>query len=241
MGALRPIEFDRRGRESGFSTVAKIGELLVLAVLHAEAAASTISLDELGNVGQRDALTDTPNCTLLLDRMQSAIAMTRHRKCSLELPFIDLDSFKEINDSFGHGVRDEALRLVVRRLTSAVRNSDTFSRYGGGEFLVLLPQIPQPADTALIAHKIVAALADQLRMGGHTFSLSASAGISLFPHDDENAASLISCADTAMHLAKRRQPGAFACYGETIVDTAAPELELTGAPWGLEASRTTHS
>src|SRR6202046_5625821 len=127
-------------------------EQLVLAALQAEtiAEAATGHLDELARTSQRDALTDTPNRALMLDRLENAIALARRHVTRLAVLFLDLDQFKHINDTLGHMVGDEVLRLVARRLESVVRASDSVSRHGGDEFLVLVGEITQSADAAVI-------------------------------------------------------------------------------------------
>jgi diguanylate cyclase (GGDEF)-like protein len=181
-------------------------EQLVLAALHAEAIAETAisNLDELARASQRDPLTDTPNRALMLDRLDNAIAMAHRHRTRIAVLFVDLDDFKQINDRLGHAVGDAVLQLAASRLNEVVRDSDTVSRHGGDEFLVLLSEISQPADAALIAEKIVATLAAPNRVYDHVLSLSASIGIAIYPENGEHAATLISQADAAMYRAKRR-------------------------------------
>jgi len=140
------------------SALAETNEQLVLAALHAESVAETAvsELGELARLGQRDPLTNLPNRLLMLDRLESAIATARRRETRIAVLFIDLDHFKRINDTLGHAIGDEALKLTARRLQSAVRDSDTVSRHGGEEFLVLLPDISQAADAVSIAQKLLA-------------------------------------------------------------------------------------
>jgi len=124
-------------------------------VLQAESLAETAisDLDELSRSSQRDILTDIPNRVLMLERLESAIVAARRRKNRIAVLFLDLDHFKEINDTLGHAIGDKVLQLVARRLESAIRESDTASRYGGDEFLILLAEISQTADAEQIAEK----------------------------------------------------------------------------------------
>lgn len=186
-------------------------EQLVLAALQAETTAelATGQLDELARASQRDALTDTPNRALMLDRLENAIAMARRHVTRLAVLFLDLDQFKHINDTHGHAVGDEVLQLVARRLESVLRASDTVSRHGGDEFLMLVGEISQASDAAVIAAKVLAALAAPGRVGDHLLRLSGSVGIATFPDDGEDAATLISRADAAMYRSKRRRAGGF--------------------------------
>jgi len=134
---------------------------LVQAVLRAEIIAEDAihSLDALSYSSQRDPLTDTPNRALMLDRMANAIGMARRHGTSLAVLFIDLDHLKQVNDTLGHEVGDQVLQLVAKRLKATVRDSDTVSRHGGDEFLVLLPEIAHASEADEVAGKILAALA----------------------------------------------------------------------------------
>ena len=184
-------------------------EELVLAAVHADSVAQTAvsSLGELARYSQHDELTGAPNRALLLDRLESAIALAQRRTTRVGLLFVDLDRFKQINDGFGHAVGDEVLRLVTRRLESAVRDSDTVSRHSGDEFLILLAEITTASDATQVAEKIHASLAAPAQVGPHTLSLSASIGIAVYPEDGADPARLIKHADASMYRAKRSDSG----------------------------------
>jgi len=210
------------------SALVEANEQLVLAALHAESVAETAvsELGELARSGQRDPLTNLPNRLLMLDRLESAIATARRRETRIAVLFIDLDHFKRINDTLGHAIGDEALKLAARRLQSAVRDSDTVSRHGGEEFLVLLPDISQAADAVSIAQKLLAALAAPARVGEHRLHLSASVGITIYPEDAEDAQTLISRADAAMYRSKRRGPGGLEFYAQKHSMTRRSQVAL---------------
>ena len=210
------------------SALAETNEQLVLAALHAESVAETAvsELGELARLGQRDPLTNLPNRLLMLDRLESAIATARRRETRIAVLFIDLDHFKRINDTLGHAIGDEALKLTARRLQSAVRDSDTVSRHGGEEFLVLLPDISQAADAVSIAQKLLAALAAPARAGEHRLHLSASIGITIYPEDAEDAQTRISRADAAMYRSKRRGAGGFEFYAQKLSMTRRSHAAL---------------
>ncbi|MDP3874004.1 MAG: diguanylate cyclase [Methyloversatilis sp.] len=193
-------------------------ENLVLAALKAEAIAegATLTLDELSRESQRDPLTGMPNRALMNDRLDSAITLARRRGTCIALLFIDLDYFKPINDALGHPVGDVVLCQVARRLESVVRDSDTVSRYGGDEFLVLLAEVNQASDAAQIAAKMLASLGEPCHVGDITLRLSASIGIALFPEDGNDAAALIDRADVAMYRAKREGGGCFDFHREDV-------------------------
>jgi len=206
---LAQVQQDFNGLRA--AQLVEANEQLVLAALHAQAVADTAvsNLDELARTAQRDTLTDTPDRALMLDRLDTAIALARRHGARIGVLFVDLDQFKQINDSFGHAVGDAVLQLVARRLESVVRDTDTVSRHGGDEFLVLLPELVQPSDAALIAEKMLAALAEPAPVAGHVLRLSASIGIAVYPEDGTEAQSLISRADAAMYRSKRRGLGGF--------------------------------
>ena len=208
-------EVQRDFDETRIAELLEANEQLVLAALHADTIAETAvsNLVELTRASQRDALTDTPNRALMLDRLEIAITATRRRRAHIAVLFLDIDHFKQINDSLGHAVGDAVLQLVARRLESVVRDSDTVSRHSGDEFLVLLAEISQTSDAALIAAKMLSALAEPSHVGDHVLCLSASIGIAIYPQDGEDAPTLIRRADAAMYRSKNRGLGSFEFYG----------------------------
>jgi diguanylate cyclase (GGDEF)-like protein len=157
---------------------------------------------KLARLALHDSLTDLPNRTLLADRLDQAMVRAERSGSSVALLFVDLDRFKHINDSLGHAVGDQLLKSVARRLLSCVRNSDTVSRQGGDEFLILLEHIAEAEDAALCAEKIIAALDARHRIGEHDLHLTASIGIATFPGDARDASTLMRNADFAMYQAK---------------------------------------
>jgi diguanylate cyclase (GGDEF)-like protein len=180
-------------------------EQLLLSALdaHATADAAVSRLDLLTQTMQRDELTNTPNRALLLDRLESAITLAQRRRSRTALIFLDIDHFKQINDSLGHAAGDAVLQLVARRLEAAVRDSDAVGRHGGDEFLVLLAEVSRMPDAALIARKILADVAAPCTFEGQSLCLSVSVGIAIYPDDAQNAATLIALADAAMYRSKR--------------------------------------
>ena len=157
---------------------------------------------QLAHLAQYDSLTDLPNRTLLNDRLTHAIALARRHGTSLAVLFLDLDRFKHINDSLGHAMGDTLLQSVTHRLVGCVRKSDTVSRQGGDEFVVLLPQVENGEDAAVTAEKMIAALAAPHRVADHDLHVTASIGISIYPGDGHTAETLISAADAALYHAK---------------------------------------
>lgn len=198
-------------------------EQLVLAALHAESIAETAvsNLDDLARTSQRDPLTGLPTRGLMLDRLDKAIGLARRRASRMAVLFVDLDQFKQINDTLGHAVGDEVLQLAARRLESVVRDSDTVSRHGGDEFLVLLAEVAHASDAALIAGKMLRSLSMPCHIDDLLFRISASVGISVYPEDGLDAAALIKSADEAMYHAKKREPGGFQMHAELAADSAS--------------------
>jgi diguanylate cyclase (GGDEF)-like protein/PAS domain S-box-containing protein len=158
---------------------------------------------EMSHLAHHDILTDLPNRSLFSDRLTQAISMARRNRQQLAVLFLDLDGFKHINDSLGHGIGDKLLQAVAARLSAGVRKSDTVSRQGGDEFVILLPEVTHAADAAISAAKIIAELKDALTIGEHRLRVTVSIGISTFPDNGEDAETLIKNADTAMYHAKQ--------------------------------------
>jgi diguanylate cyclase (GGDEF)-like protein/PAS domain S-box-containing protein len=159
---------------------------------------------QMTHLAQHDILTDLPNRMLLKDRLTQAIAAAHRNRSQGAVLFLDLDQFKHINDSLGHVVGDKLLQSVAARLVTCVRSSDTVSRQGGDEFLVLLSEIKHAADASITARKILTALASPHRIDEHNLNITASIGLSTYPDDGDDADILIKNADTAMYQAKEK-------------------------------------
>jgi diguanylate cyclase (GGDEF)-like protein/PAS domain S-box-containing protein len=158
--------------------------------------------NKLARLALHDSLTDVPNRTLLSDRLDQAMVRARRSGGSVALLYIDLDRFKHINDSMGHAVGDQLLKSVARRLLTCVRSSDTVSRQGGDEFLILLDDVAHPHVAALCAEKIITALDAPHRIAERDLRLTASIGIAIYPGDAPDADTLLRNADFAMYQAK---------------------------------------
>jgi diguanylate cyclase (GGDEF)-like protein/PAS domain S-box-containing protein len=181
---------DRRGQVTG-----------AVMVFHdvTQARASTHRMSYLAH---HDYLTDLPNRLLLDDRLAQAIAVAQRDGQRLAVLFVDVDRFKHINDSLGHGFGDELLLSITKRLRDAVRATDTVSRVGGDEFVILLSVIAQADDAALSAAKILAALGVPHRIKEHDLQITVSLGIGVYPEDGTDAETLVKNADVAMLKAK---------------------------------------
>lgn len=150
-----------------------------------------------------DALTDLPNRHLFNDRLRQALLYAKREGEMLAVMFMDLDRFKEVNDTLGHDVGDGLLVEVARRLQGCVREGDTLARFGGDEFVLLSPGIRQIDGAVLLAQKILDVLRPIATIHGHEMSIRASIGIAVFPKDGEEPPDLLKKADEAMYLAKR--------------------------------------
>ncbi|MBI1377692.1 MAG: EAL domain-containing protein [Frankiales bacterium] len=154
-----------------------------------------------------DALTDLPNRTLLQQRVEESLALSRRDGGSLGLVLLDLDRFKEVNDTLGHAAGDALLEVVARRLVGAVRPGDTVARLGGDEFAVLLPDVDHPTDAVEVAGRIKQALSEPIRLEGLLMDVDVSIGIALSPQHGEDVDVLLRHADVAMYVAKGEQTG----------------------------------
>ena len=177
---------------------------------------------KMSHLAQYDFLTDLPNRALFIDRLDQAIAGARRHQRQLGVLFIDCDNFKEINDTLGHAGGDLVLQSIARRLVSAVRSSDTVSRQGGDEFVVLLSELEKAEDAAICARKIIAALAKPHRIGQQDFHVTASIGSTIFPDDGRNAEALLKGADMALYEAKESGRNAYRAFRPKMM---ARELE----------------
>jgi diguanylate cyclase (GGDEF)-like protein len=251
LAQLRKKLFDVQQGVTHWIDLREANENLVLAALHADniAGAAVTSLRELALSTQRDVLTDTPNRALMLDRIENAIALAQRHGTRVGVMFLDLDGFKRINDTMGHAIGDTTLQLAARRLESVVRNSDTVGRHGGDEFLVLVSEMVQPADAALIAEKILVAFDAPTQVGEHKIDLPVSIGIAMYPEDGDDARSLIDRADAAMYHAKNKQGNSFEFFNpDTTVerfskartDVVVPSKQSEGSARAAQTSQMQH-
>jgi diguanylate cyclase (GGDEF)-like protein/PAS domain S-box-containing protein len=170
-------------------------------VFHDVSVARAIEV-EMSHLAQHDTLTKLPNRTLLQDRLSQAITTAGRNGSRMAILFLDLDGFKHINDSLGHAIGDKLLQSVAKRLLASVRTSDTVSRIGGDEFVVLLSEVTHAGDAGVKAGKILAALNTPLEIDQHNLRVTASIGVTTYPEDGQETAMLIKNADLAMYQAK---------------------------------------
>jgi diguanylate cyclase (GGDEF)-like protein/PAS domain S-box-containing protein len=166
--------------------------------------------DQLDHLAHYDVLTGLPNRALLQDRLEQAIAGAERQKQHFALLFIDLDGFKEINDNYSHAAGDRLLQLAGQRLLEEIRSMDTAARLGGDEFVVILTDVRQRDNVALVAGKILESLSAPYDLGelaDAPVSVSASIGVSIYPNDELIAHELLRSADEALYRAKRDGKG----------------------------------
>jgi len=188
-GSTAPI-YNRRGKLSGLVIVFRdVSNAIALA-------------EQMVYASQHDSLTGLPNRTLLIDRINQAIALSWRNMEQVAVIFLDLDGFKHINDSLGHLTGDKLLQSIARRLQECVRYPDTVCRLGGDEFIILLQEVAHTEDAAITAKRVLQIIAEPHSIDEHDLYVTASMGVSIYPDDGTSAEILIKNADTAMYQAK---------------------------------------
>lgn len=184
--------------------------------------------DRIRRLAHHDTLTGLPNRNLLNDRMNHALARIRRHGGHMAVLYVDLDKFKPVNDTLGHEAGDCVLQEVARRLASCVRSSDTVSRVGGDEFVVVVEEIARPAEAALVARKIIDALDLPIAFRGTDCQVGASIGVALFPQDGTTIEEICKAADLAMYRVKHSGRNGYCFYSDTdgTVVTADSPLDL---------------
>jgi len=184
------------------------------------------NVERLAHLAQHDALTDLPNRLLLTDRLGVALARAQRSGKPLAVLFLDLDRFKNVNDSLGHEQGDRLLVEAAARLKACVRASDTVSRQGGDEFLVVLPEIDSAQDAARVAEKLIEAVSQPFVLGGTEHVLTGSIGIACWPENGESAEALLRNADAAMYAAKQAGRNRYQFYSAEMNARAHDRLLL---------------
>ncbi|HUF74039.1 MAG TPA: diguanylate cyclase [Gammaproteobacteria bacterium] len=193
---------DRQGRVSG------------AVIVFREASQSRTITERMAYLAQHDFLTGLPNRVLLRERLTQAIGLARRHGRAVGILYLDLDNFKQVNDSLGHEKGDQLLRAVANRLLASVRATDTVCREGGDEFVILLSALKRSADANDVAKKVRAAFDIPLLVDGREFRVTVSIGISLFPQDGDSVDAMLREADTAMYRAKA--DGAGSCRSSSV-------------------------
>lgn len=160
------------------------------------------SRNALEHLARHDPLTGLPNRRVFFERLEHALAAARRSAKPLAVLFVDLDHFKQLNDSLGHSIGDRVLQAVANLLRSATRENDTVARLGGDEFVILIEQLDNPGQVAAVLHKLHERFQLPMLLDGHEVKVQASMGVSLFPRDGDDIESLVQQADRAMYVAK---------------------------------------
>jgi len=204
------------------------GEFAGMVVVFHDVSETRAFTQKMSHLAQHDVLTSLPNRALLNDRLEHGITLARRHGRPLAVLFIDLDHFKHINDSLGHLIGDQILKAVAQRIGPCIRHSDTVSRLGGDEFIVLLSEVNRAEDAGLIAEKIRIAVMDPYTIDGHFLHITASIGVSVYPTDGEDATALIKYADTAMYHAKEKGRNNSQFFKDDMNVRAAERQIITG-------------
>jgi diguanylate cyclase (GGDEF)-like protein/PAS domain S-box-containing protein len=183
---------------------------------------------ELLHIANHDVLTSLPNRTLFLDRLAQAIAYANRSGDKVAVLLIDLDRFKNINDSLGHDIGDRLLTSIARKLAAQVRDVDTVARLGGDEFVIMVADVAHEDTVAMLAQQVLESLSQVVTIQGHELYPAGSMGISLFPKDGGDSQTLIKNADTAMYRAKEAGRNNFQFYAYAMNARALDRLKLEG-------------
>lgn len=202
------------------------GEITKFAAILTDITDRKKSEEQIKNLAYYDVLTGLPNRRLFNDRLNVAIANAHRHNHLLAIVFIDLDQFKRINDTLGHTIGDRLLVDVAQRIQAEVREGDTVARMGGDEFTLLLQEIEDADAAVALVHRILSAIARPVAISNNTLYVTASVGISLYPHDGTNSENLIRNADTAMYRAKDNGRNSYQLYTATMNASSLEHLAM---------------
>ncbi len=211
------------------SVVQRPGQSGELYCLDIDISERKLNEKQLEYLATHDELTGLANRALLHDRLEQSLHFARRSGRFVAVLLLDLDRFKIINDSLGHSFGDRLLSSVAQRLERVVRDTDTVARLGGDEFVLLLAEVIDPDDVGLLASRILHELAQPHRIEGREVALAASLGISLFPKDSDDGATLIRNADIAMYRAKQEGGGMFSFFAPEMNQRAMETMEIESA------------
>jgi diguanylate cyclase (GGDEF)-like protein len=203
-----------------------LGVGMIVCLLDDEREANELATNEIEHLAYHDALTGMPNRPLFVDRLIVALAQAKRTNQRLAVFFLDLDRFKDINDSLGHTTGDVLLRALAERVRRCVREGDTVARFGGDEFTLLIPRIESVEDAAKIAQKILETVKIPVLIGEHELFVTTSIGISIFPGDGADPETLVRNADTAMYRAKEQGRDSYQLYAPAMNARALERLAL---------------
>jgi diguanylate cyclase (GGDEF)-like protein len=232
---VHSIDWLRSGQPMTYSFYASLGEVLLTGILGVamvgclladEREVSALATVEIEHLAYHDALTGLPNRPLFIDRLIVSLAQAPRAKQKLAVFFLDLDRFKDVNDSLGHSVGDALLKAVAERIRSCVREGDTVARFGGDEFTLLVPRLEHVEDVGKIAQKILETLKIPFLIADRELFAPASIGISIYPGDGTDAETLVRNADTAMYRAKEQGRDNYQLYAPAMNVRALERLAL---------------
>jgi diguanylate cyclase (GGDEF)-like protein/PAS domain S-box-containing protein len=226
---IRRDAFESAIEDSAAPIHDRAGRVIGAVIVFHDVSAARAMSHQMTHSAQHDVVTNLPNRLLLNDRISQAISLARRQNRPLAVIFLDLDRFKYINDSLGHATGDKLLQSVSKRLLAGVRGSDTVSRQGGDEFVILLSEISHPEDAATSAKKIILSLNELHSIDGHDLDIAGSIGISVYPEDGEDAETLIKNADTAMYHAKESGRNNFQFFKPEMNRRAEERQSLEGS------------
>jgi len=175
-----------------------------------------------------DNLTGLPNRVLFYDRLEQSIALAKRQKTSVAVLFLDLDGFKNVNDTLGHGVGDLLLQTAAKRLQSCLRESDTSARIGGDEFTAILTDLPEAKNACIVADKIKSLFRKPIIIEGNELFVSTSIGISIFPKDGHTTEELVKNADIAMYLAKSNGKNGYQMFNYSMGEKTSGNIQTEG-------------
>ena len=210
----------------GFLLQAITGMSMIACLLEDEREASELATVEMEHLAYHDALTGLPNRPLFMDRLILSVAQASRSNQKLAVFFLDLDRFKDINDSLGHSMGDGLLKSVAERIRRCVREGDTVARFGGDEFTLLIPRIDHVDDAAKIAQKILETLKIPFSISDHELFVTTSVGISIYPNDGGDPETLVRNADSAMYRAKDQGRDNYQLYAPAMNARALERLAL---------------
>jgi len=203
-----------------------VGVGMIASLLEDEREASELAAVEAGHLAYHDAMTGLPNRPLFMDRLIVSVAQASRANQKLAVFFLDLDRFKDINDSLGHSTGDALLKAVAERIRRCVRDGDTVARFGGDEFTLLIPKIENIEDAAKIAQKIIENLKIPFLIAEREMFVTTSIGIAIFPSDGQDPETLVRNADTAMYRAKDQGRDSYQLYAPAMNARALERLGL---------------
>jgi diguanylate cyclase (GGDEF)-like protein/PAS domain S-box-containing protein len=211
------------------------GQVAGAVIVFRDVSATRALEKELTDSAQHDFLTGLPNRALLNDRIGQALSLAHRQGCHAAVLFLDLDEFKQVNDSLGHSIGDKLLQSVAKRLLECVRSPDTVVRQGGDEFIVLLQELRRPQDAVYTVSRLLKAVAEAYSIDSHQISITTSIGVSVYPSDGQDGETLIKNADIAMYHAKKNGSQSYRFFRpEMALEGLEPQSDRQELPQGRD-------